>query len=90
MLAILRISEISRGKSEKLWKYQELSGKKQCRKIIESKLLKVNTETRLGEEQNVQENRKRKAMISNLDQQKRSKLDEVKLQAQELDSRQPN
>jgi len=49
--------------------------------------LKVNTETRLGEEQNVQENRKRKAMISNLDQQKRSKLDEVKLQAQELDSR---
>ena len=38
-----------------------------------------------GEELNMRENSKRKAMISSLEQQKRSKLDKLKLQEQELD-----
>jgi len=40
---------------------------------------------RVGEEQNLREKRKRKDLISSLEQQKRLKLDELKSQAQELD-----
>jgi len=40
---------------------------------------------RAGEEQNMKESRKRKALISSLEQQKRLKLDELKSQAQEID-----
>ena len=40
---------------------------------------------RVGEEQNLREKRKRKDLISRLEQQKRLKLDELKSQAQELD-----
>jgi len=55
----------------------ELSGNKPCHGKWYQKLV--------VEEQNMKESRKRKALISSLEQQKRLKLDELKSQTQEID-----